>query len=137
MWRRKAKMSTGQMPEYWRQLRAERRMKELCAVCVKPSRTGKRECHECFTIRMQKRDQRKRRAVEYLGERCADCGYQTDFMTVYAFHHREKSEKTQEISYLITANVGWEKLRKELDKCILLCANCHRIRHELESNDSP
>lgn len=58
-------------------------------------------------------------------------------MTVYDFHHKDKSEKTKEVSYLITANVGWEKLKRELDKCVLLCANCHRIRHELEGNDAP
>ena len=94
-------------------------------------------CHDCFTLAMQKRDERKRRAVEYLGGKCADCGYQTDFMTVYDFHHKEERIGKKEISYLITANVGWEKMQKELDKCLLLCANCHRIRHELEhKNDS-
>ena len=85
---------------------------------------------------MQKRDQLKRKAVEYLGGQCADCGYRTDFATVYDFHHKDKSEKTVEISYLITANVGWEKLQRELDKCILLCANCHRMRHALEHENS-
>jgi hypothetical protein len=122
---------------YMADLRAQRRVNGLCTVCGAPARVGKTECHNCFTMHMEKRDQRKRRAVEYLGGRCADCGYQTDFVTVYDFHHKDKSEKTVEISYLITANVGWKKLQRELDKCILLCANCHRIRHALEDEDIP
>ena len=109
----------------------------LCVKCGNPARPNKTECYDCFTIRMQERDQRKRRAVEYLGGKCADCGYQTEFLTVYDFHHKEERSDKKEISYLITANVGWEKLRRELDKCILLCANCHRIRHELEHKNVP
>lgn len=126
-----------QMRRYRVTLRARRQADGLCTNCGKTSRADKRECHDCFTIRMQKRDQRKRKAVEYLGGRCIDCGYSTDYVTVYDFHHKEKSEKTVEISYLITANVGWKKLQRELDKCILLCANCHRIRHALEHENAP
>ncbi len=116
---------------------AQRQANGLCVECGKPARANKTECYDCFRIRMQERDQRKRKAVEYLGDRCVDCGYQTDLVTVYDFHHKDKSEKTKEISYLITANVSWERLKRELDKCILLCANCHRIRHALEDEDVP
>jgi hypothetical protein len=129
-------MSKGQTPEYWRQYRAQQRANGLCVWCKQPSRPGKVECHDCFTSRMEKRDQCKRRAVEYLGGKCADCGYQTEFLTVYDFHHKEERAAKKEISYLITANVGWEKLQKEPDKCLLLCANCHRIRHEREHKNS-
>jgi len=116
---------------------AQRQANGLCVECGKPARTGKTECYECFSSRMQERDQRKRKAIEYLGGRCADCGYQTDFVTVYDFHHRDERSDKKEISYLISANVSWVRLQRELDICFLLCANCHRIRHEMEHKNAP
>jgi hypothetical protein len=52
---------------------------------------------------MQERDQRKRKAVEYLGSKCADCGYQTEFLTVYDFHHKE--ERTGKRKFLILSQL--------------------------------
>lgn len=42
------------------------------------------------------------------------------------FHHLDPSEKETNIARAI--NCGWtpERLQKEIDKCILVCSNCHR-----------
>ncbi len=71
----------------------------------------------------------KQRCVEYLGGVCVDCGIQT-LPAVYDFHHRNPDEKSFDIA--TRRNWSFERLVAELDKCDLLCANCHRIRHALE-----
>jgi hypothetical protein len=78
---------------------------------------------------MQKRELLKRKAVEYLGGRCVDCGLQTDIIAVYDFHHKDMDEKAGIISDFLTVKKSWKAIQEELDKCVLLCANCHRIRH--------
>ena len=69
---------------------------------------------------------RKRKAVEYKGDKCFDCGnkYQD---CVYDFHHLNGDTKTDNPSAIIRKS--WESAKKELETCVLLCANCHRIRH--------
>ena len=59
---------------------------------------------------------------------CKDCGerYPTCVMD---FHHRDPSEKEYDIASAVNhIRVGKGKLRAELAKCDVLCANCHRIR---------
>lgn len=67
---------------------------------------------------------KKLKAVEKLGGCCSNCKnnkwYHLDF------HHIK--EKDIEVSMLIERN-RWSKIEKELDKCILLCANCHQEHH--------
>jgi hypothetical protein len=57
---------------------------------------------------------------------CADCGEQyPDF--VMDFHHLR--DKDFGINHWAVNCYGRAKLQKEVDKCVLLCANCHRHRH--------
>lgn len=67
----------------------------------------------------------KQRAVELLGNHCQDCKQQFP-LSVYDFHHLNPKEKDFHIGNQRTWS---ERLQKELTKCVLLCANCHRIRH--------
>lgn len=64
--------------------------------------------------------------IEYLGGKCARCGQQFPAY-VYDFHHRNPKEKEGAPALLMHRT--WEKVKKELDKCALLCTNCHRIVH--------
>ena len=71
-------------------------------------------------------NQAKDRAIAYLGGKCKDCG--GGFIRdVYDFHHRNTKDKAFTLSQRFARS--WEVLKPELDKCDLLCANCHRIRH--------
>ena len=47
---------------------------------------------------------------------------------VLDLHHTDPREKDMAVSRLI-ARKGWEALKAEVEKCIVLCANCHRITH--------
>lgn len=64
----------------------------------------------------------KRKVVEYLGGRCIRCGYDKSFVALQA-HHRDPGTKRFTISG--SHSRSWESIRKELDKCDLLCGNCH------------
>lgn len=60
---------------------------------------------------------------------CSECGENRWWLL--DFHHSDPSEKEGEISKLFDAP---NKLKKELEKCIVLCANCHRNLHYLENH---
>lgn len=68
----------------------------------------------------------KIRAVEYKGGKCVLCEY-SKFMGALEFHHIKPGEKNFAIgkSYCLS----WEKLRAELDKCVLICSRCHNEIH--------
>lgn len=72
------------------------------------------------------RQETKRKAVEYLGGKCVVCGYDKCIWAL-DFHHRESEKKEFTISKY--TNHGWNIMKLELDKCDLLCANCHRETH--------
>lgn len=68
----------------------------------------------------------KIKAVEYKGGKCIVCGY-SDNPAALQFHHTDPSNK--ETSWTKLRLRSWDKIMHELDKCILLCANCHSIEH--------
>lgn len=76
----------------------------------------------------------KLKAVNYLGGKCAICGYD-NCIEALEFHHINPEEKEFAISGKF--NISWEKLKHELDKCQLLCANCHRELHSSEHQQVP
>lgn len=86
-------------------------------------------CAKCHTLHVhQKKREIKLRGIEYLGGHCHRCGYQ-GVPAVYDFHHKDQNQK--EFSWG-GKRTNWENLKKELDKCQLLCANCHREIHDAE-----
>ncbi len=66
-----------------------------------------------------------KRLIELRKNPCTDCGKTFD-PVVMEFDHRDPRTKTGDISALTMAT--WERIQKELDKCDLVCANCHNIR---------
>ena len=75
-----------------------------------------------------KRKLAKEKAVQYMGSKCHHCGWCFEVLDVFEFHHKDPSEKDFNIGQFITCS--WDKVKKELDKCLMLCANCHRIEHD-------
>jgi len=69
----------------------------------------------------------KQKCVEYKGGKCEICGYDK-CISALEFHHKDPTKKdfTLAKAKLTTFN---EKIQEELDKCALLCANCHRETH--------
>ena len=73
----------------------------------------------------------KQVAVDYKGGKCTDCGGVFP-LCCYDFHHLDPNQKDLHLSIALTAK-GFDFCKEELDKCVLLCANCHRIRHNVVS----
>ena len=71
----------------------------------------------------------KKMMVEYKGGSCERCTlhYKDSHIAVFDFHHINPKEK--DINYARIRYHGWDKIKTELDKCKLLCSNCHRITH--------
>lgn len=68
-----------------------------------------------------------------LSNGCAYCGYK-DHQAALQFHHIDSKTKDDTIANAINRNWGLDRLKQEIKKCIVLCANCHFILHYEERN---
>lgn len=86
-------------------------------------------CNSCVTKHRAKKF--KHQAVALLGGACSQCGYNKS-VTALQFHHVDPTQK----SFIIGGAHcrSWKKIKEELKKCILVCANCH---HEIEHGVDP
>ena len=97
----------------------------------KPYKNMSQEEKDLFNSYCVKRWQkRKSDAIEYKGGKCYNCGYDKCDAAL-EFHHTDPSKK--EASWNKMRLWGEQRLKDELDKCVLLCANCHREAHWLNS----
>lgn len=74
---------------------------------------------------------RKEQYIAYKGGSCERCGYSKS-LTALEFHHTDPEGKDFGLS---TRALPWGKAKAELDKCLLLCSNCHREEHERLMNE--
>ena len=72
--------------------------------------------------------------VEKLNGCCTICGYDKN-LSALEFHHKKPQEKLFPLSSREIKAYSIEKLLNEVQKCILLCANCHREHHNPDGND--
>ena len=72
-----------------------------------------------------RRKELKLKAVNYKGGSCEKCGY-NKCLDALTFHHINPAEKDFQISEMCRK---WETVKNELDKCILVCSNCHLEIH--------
>jgi hypothetical protein len=79
----------------------------------------------------QRLDDYKKRCVIYLGGKCQICGLATTEYEKYDFHHVDPGTKEHGIGTLLSKyKKHWNDIvQPELDKCCLLCGNCHRSLH--------
>jgi hypothetical protein len=84
------------------------------------------KCKNKGTVNTFRREQ-KRKSVEYKGGKCLICGY-SKCQEALHFHHLNPNEKDFGIGENGRTKV-WEEVKKELDKCVCLCSNCHAEVH--------
>jgi len=102
--------------------------KELSEFYVQSDRVGGTSmCKTCFNqYCIERWRQRKLKAIAYKGGSCIKCGYDKHPAALH-FHHRNPSTKTAVWTKMRLWS--WVRTLKELDKCDLLCANCHAEHH--------
>ena len=119
--------------------------KRICQICgnefeIIDKGWNRKYCYECSpkidtsgkTLTHAQNITIKRRAIkemliDYKGGKCERCGY-NKCNRALEFHHLNPQEKDFSISKHINRNI--EELKSEVDKCILLCSNCHAEVHQ-------
>ncbi len=97
---------------------------KYCKYCGKSTGTKGFQCNTC--VSKIRRLQIKQKAVEYKGGKCERCGYDKH-LAALEFHHLNPEEK--DFNFGDMKSRKWEDIKDELNKCILLCSNCHRVEH--------
>jgi len=75
----------------------------------------------------KRRKKLKAMAIEYKGGKCMICGY-NKYVGAMDFHHLDERSKKFDLSTKGLTR-SWDKTKTEVDKCMLVCANCHREIH--------
>lgn len=104
----------------------------LCSLCgedkISAFTPGRyKQCRKCRGKYQAKQFRSyKKKAVEYKGGKCEKCGYCKCFAAM-DFHHLDPSQKDPR--WKLMRNWAFHRVRQELDKCILVCKNCHAEIH--------
>lgn len=98
-----------------------------CKLCNKNinqmQERNRSRCNSCNT--RIRRYRIKEAAVKLLGGRCIECGFVGPHVC-FDFHH---TSGVKDFTIGDVGNKAWKVIKKELKKCILLCSNCHRLKH--------
>lgn len=80
-------------------------------------------CHDKMVVEKQKEN--KIKAISFYGGKCIICGY--DKIPALEFHHKDGTLKDKSFSQKY--GWSWKRLEQELEKCVLVCSNCHKLIH--------
>ena len=96
-------------------------------------RTYQRSWHQRHKEKRLARIYQKKAAIyEYVQQiksqlHCVDCGQRHP--AALQFHHLNAQDKQFNIADAVRNGISLDRIKKEISKCIVLCANCHLIRH--------
>jgi protein-arginine kinase activator protein McsA len=81
-----------------------------------------------ITRNKENKQKKKKWFVEYKKTlKCNRCP--EDHPAALDFHHRDATQKEGEVCRLLMHNRSLENIKAEIEKCEVLCANCHRKLH--------
>jgi len=112
-----------------------------CKVCNKEL-SGKqrsycsRTCHnksgnfkyQNYQKQQERANSRKLHLITLKGGKCEKCGYSKNSAAL-CFHHLDPTQKEKRLDSRNLSNSTWETILKEVEKCQLLCHNCHMETH--------
>ena len=123
-------------------------MTKICEICGKEFEPGykahtRRFCYECSPAQQKNetgefshqqnpvRIAVKKQLVKYKGGKCERCGYNKSLYALH-FHHLDPAQKDFSLSdyFKKKSRIDMPLFYQEVDKCILVCANCHAEIHE-------
>lgn len=105
-----------------------------CKTCTRPRTQAHYKNNKAYYAAKNKRrkEESRRRLAEYKkGLECKFCG--EDRCPCLDFHH--ENDKVETIANVHRRGWSWERTLKEIKKCTILCANCHRMVHWAEKED--
>jgi 5-methylcytosine-specific restriction endonuclease McrA len=102
------------------------KQRNFCSVKCRMKTTNFK--HQVYTCQQARGLERKKQLIEIAGGECCDCGYKKN-ISALEFHHLNPKEKSFGIDLRKCSCAKWESLVEEVKKCVLICANCHRERH--------
>ncbi len=119
------------------QLDKKEKITKVCSLCKEEKNKSKfykkgkngygHYCKICAAkVDKKARAAKKQKIKNYAGAKCILCDY-NKYLGALEFHHKDPTKKDFQISRM--GNKKWEIIKKEIDKCILVCANCHREIH--------
>ncbi len=88
----------------------------------------KNRYHQSYSAQKNRGVTRKLDLVRAAGGRCSICGYNRN-LAALAFHHSDSAEKDFKLDMRSLSNRTLQSVMVELDKCILVCQNCHAELH--------
>jgi CRISPR/Cas system-associated protein Cas10 (large subunit of type III CRISPR-Cas system) len=113
-------------------------LQTFCKECSRAkSRSSYRKNHDAnlkvVTLKKNRIKERNRKYIYDLliKSKCIDCGF-TDPRALEFDHVR--GEKIMELSKMVANGSSLSRIQKEIDKCEIRCANCHRIRTAIDQN---
>jgi hypothetical protein len=89
----------------------------------------KLQSHQIYKLRQNRHFKKKQDIIKQKGGKCEICSIQSDIVSLYELHHRDPTVKEFNISKGIGRSYGNDRLQKEINKCHLLCSNCHKEVH--------
>ena len=97
--------------------------------------TRRADCKECHSEYMKQQYAQKKNIIEEqkAQQKCAKCGESRGYVLDY--HHLNPEEKETTIARMTSNRYNLEDIQKEIEKCIVLCANCHREFHHFEKQN--
>lgn len=110
----------------------EKEKQTNCKLCKKEIKNNSRNRSRCSSCNTRiRRFRTKAAAVKYKGGCCNRCGW-IGPIAAFEFHH---TNDDKEFGIGSAANKSWSVIKKEVDKCELLCSNCHRIEHSKHDDE--
>jgi len=106
-----------------------------CTECWKEIRKTSYDKNKKTTLLRNTKNKKKTRNwyIEYKSTlKCSNCN--ENHPACLEFHHVDPNTKEYDVSIMLRSTVSVEKLKKEIDKCVILCSNCHKKHHYSERN---
>lgn len=102
----------------------------------KAAGTRRADCKECHNGYVKQQYQKRKQIVQELKSNCscAKCGDTRGYVLDY--HHIDPNVKDATVARLTSNSTKIETALAEIEKCIVLCANCHREFHYLQQQNS-
>ncbi len=97
--------------------------------CLKKEKQYRSKNRASINALMNKRRRGERdKCLEYLGgKKCVLCGFESEFGCQFDIHHYKGDKEFSISSKISNGFLFGDEIKKELDKCVIVCRNCHSL----------